>query len=313
MALTLLLGGLVLLALPGLVRGLGRQLHPAEWVRLSTGLLVGGALVVEVSVVLFAAPTVLRAVGIPDLAEACERMLRPLAPGGATMGWSAAVVAAFLPVFTAVGIVRARRAQRRFRIESWLGEHRPSGDSDLVVLPTEEVLAFSVDGSPAQIVVSQGLINSISPEELAAVVRHEAAHLDHRHGRFLVVASAMEHAFAWLPFVARSTRSLRSGIERWADEVAAGSATSSRAVLRDALLGVTLAIVDPAVAAFGPAETVVERLDALDGNANHPSTLRRSAVYLPVVVVAAGVLFTLGAWTSELRGVIAMSGSCPVG
>lgn len=311
MAVVLLLGGLGLLALPGAARRLGRQFDPAEWARLSAALLLAGATVVWLSTALFAAPTVLRALGVPHLAQACERMLGPLAPGGPTVGWTALVLAAALPALAAVGIVRARREQRRFHIEPWLGEHERFGPHDLVVLPTDELLALSAAGCPSQIIVSKGLVDTLSPSELAAVLRHEAAHLEHRHQRFLVLTTALEHGFTVLPFVGRSTRALRAALERWADEAAAGEEGASRAVLRGALLGVTMALVNPALAAFAAAETVIERLDALDGDASRPSALRRVAVYLPAVAVSAAVLVALGAWAGDLRALIAMSGRCP--
>ena len=311
MALVLLLGGLSLLALPGAARRPGRRLDPAEWARLSAALLMVGAAVTWFSVVLFAAPTVLRAVGVPDLADACERMLGPLAPGGPTVGWSALVLAVALATLTGSGAGRARRDQRRFHIEPWLGEHERLDGHDLVVVPTDELLALSVDGHPSQIVVSRGLVGTLSPSELTAVVRHEAAHLDHRHQRYLLLAAALEHGFAVVPFVGRSTRALRAALERWADETAAGAEGESRAVLRAALLGVTMAIVNPAAAAFGAAETVMERLAALDGDVSRPSALRRAAVYLPAVTVSAAVLVALGAWAGDLRALLAMSGRCP--
>jgi Zn-dependent protease with chaperone function len=310
-ALVLLLAGLGLLALPGAARRLGRQLVPAEWARLSAGLLLGGAAVVWLSAVLFAAPTVLRTLGVPHLAEACERMLGPLTPGGPAVGWTALAVVVALPVLSVVGFVRARREQRRFHIEPWLGQHERFGGHDVVTLPTDELLALSVDGCQSQIVVSRGLVAALSPSELAAVLRHEAAHLEHRHHRFLLLASALEHGFAVVPFVGRSTRALRAALERWADEAAAGGECGSRAVLRNALLGVTMAIVNPAVAAFAAAETVIERLDALDGDAGRPSGLRRAAVYLPALAVSAAVLVAFGVWAGNVQALLAMSGRCP--
>lgn len=311
MAIVLLLGGLCLLALPGAVRRLGRQLAPAEWAWLSAALLAAGAVVVWWSAVLFAGPTVLQAAGVPHLAEACERMLQPLAPGGPAVGWSAFALVLALPALTAVGAARARRAQRQFHVEAGLGEHQRFGPHDLVVLPTHELLAWSVTGCCSQIVVSKGLVDTLSANELMAVVRHEAAHLEHRHQRFLLLAAALDHGFAVVPFVRGSTRALRAALERWADEVAAGEEGLSRAVLRSALLGVTLALANPAVTAFAAAEMVIERLDALDGEVTRPSILRRTAVYLPTALMSVAVLVALGAWAGDVWALLAMSGACP--
>jgi len=64
---------------PGSPRA-GRQLEPAEWARLCLFALVGGAVAAEAAFLLLAAPTALRAAGVPALAAACERMLQPLTP-----------------------------------------------------------------------------------------------------------------------------------------------------------------------------------------------------------------------------------------
>ncbi|MGH9116842.1 MAG: hypothetical protein ACRD0A_02865, partial [Acidimicrobiales bacterium] len=80
MLIILLSVGVALLALPGLARPLGRRMAPSEWARLCGMALAGGAVLLELTVVLFALPTVLRAAGAPLLASLCERMLGPLVP-----------------------------------------------------------------------------------------------------------------------------------------------------------------------------------------------------------------------------------------
>ena len=84
MTLLLLLSGLGLLGLPACARRLGRRLPPAEWARVCAGLLAAGAIVVEASLAIQAAPTMLRTVGLEDIADMCEHV----APGGAPVGTS---------------------------------------------------------------------------------------------------------------------------------------------------------------------------------------------------------------------------------
>ena len=311
MVLVLLVGGLALIGLPGVVRRLGRTLDPAEWARVCLFSLVAGAVAVQAAVVFVAAPTVLRAVGAPGLASACERMLRLLVPGGPAAGWAAAAVAGLLPALAAVGILRARRSQRQCRIEPWLGRHEPCDGYELVVLPTPSPLAVTVDGRDPQIVISEGLVDTLPPAQVDAVVRHEVAHLANRHQRYLVAATALDHAFAWLPLTRRSTRALRAALERWADESAAAEGATPRATVRDALLGMTLALVGPGVAAFSAAETVIERLDALSAAPPRATLPRRAAIYLPGLVMGAVVLMASGAYAGEVRTVLAMAGRCP--
>lgn len=312
MLVALIAGGLALLALPGATRRLGRGLDPAEWSRLCSLALAAGAAVLELAVVLLAAPTVLRSVGVPALAAACERMLAPLTPGGPLAGWSAAALALALPGRSLLGVLRARRSYRTFRIEGWLGEHTTFGAHELVVLPTDEPLALTVDGYAPQIIVSEGLVAVLTGEELDAVLRHEAAHLRHHHQRPLLLATAVEHGFGFLPFVRRSAGTLRIALERWADEEAAGELGQERSTVRGALLGMTRALVAPAaVASFSAAETVMERLDALEAAPPHPSRWRRMALYVPGVLLGGLVLLSLGTWAGEVRALLAMTGRCP--
>lgn len=311
MAVVLVAGGLFLLTLPAAARGLGRHLDPSEWARLCAGVLGAGAAVFEFAMLLVALPTVARSAGFPELAHICERMLGVMAPGSGPLGWAAAAVAAVLPVLAVRGLARGWRVQRRFRIEPGLGKHRPYGPHELVVLPTDALIALSVGGRPGQIVVSQGLVDTLSPAELAAVVRHEAAHLEHGHHRFLLLAAAVEAALGRVPFVRRSVRAFRTALERWADEDAAGEHEESRSTVRSALVGVALAVVDPAVAAFTGVDDVVERLDALQAPTPSPSALRRVAIYIPVIVVSVAVLMAVGGWVGHTRAMLAMAGPCP--
>lgn len=307
----LLAGGLALLALPGACRRVGRTLPPPEWARLCLFALVAGTVVVQVALVLYAAPTVLGTLGLHAAATACTHLLGDFAPGGRPAGWTAAGAVTATSVLACFAVQRARRAHRAVRVEPGLGRHSAGGDYDVVVLPTAAPVAVSVAGRPGQILLSEGLAAGLPPEQVAAVIRHEAAHLRHRHHRHLLLATVLEHAFAVFPPVRRSTGALRLALERWADEEAGGGAEPRRAV-RAALLNVTGALVTPPAAAFSPVETVAERLDALAAPPVRPSAARRLAVYLPGAAVAAAVLVALGTSAAEARMVLAMAGSCPV-
>jgi Zn-dependent protease with chaperone function len=310
-AIVLIIGGFCLLVLPAVTRRPGRRLNPAEWARLCAALLVGGAAAFELALVLMALPVVARAGGYPELAHVCERMLGFMAPASTPVGWAALVAAVIVPVLALRSLRRAWRTQRRFRIEPELGEHQPYGPHEVVVLPTEELIALSVSGPPGQIVVSQGLVDTLSPAELTAVVRHEAAHLHHRHDRFLLLAIAVETALRPVPLVRRSVVAFRAALERWADEDAAGEHEDGRSTVRSALVGVALAALSPAVAAFSGADDVVERLDALQVPTPRPSALRRVAMYAPVVVVSVIVLVALGAWIGHAHAMLTMGDPCP--
>jgi Zn-dependent protease with chaperone function len=296
----LLLGfGLGLLAIPALVRPLGRRLPPSEWARACAGLLVVGWIVVEASLLLEAAPTLLRTVGLERLAELCEHALGPVAPGGPVLGLVAGGAATAVALLAARSLLTARHRQRLVMVEPGIGWHATVGGHELVVLPSGEAVAFSTAGWPGQLVLSQGLIAALSDAELAAVLRHELAHVDHRHQRYLQLARIVERSLGLLPGVRGATGALRCALERWADEEAAGGNATSRASVHAALLRLAELAATPEVAAFTTPGTVAERLDALQADPTGGRTVgRRALVYGP-----AGLL--LGAATATLVGILA--------
>ncbi|MGH9152481.1 MAG: M48 family metalloprotease, partial [Acidimicrobiales bacterium] len=180
MAPLLLAGGLVLASLPAVLRRLGRRLGPAEWARLCLAALVSGAALVELGAALWAAPTLLRAMGVPALAMACDRLLGPLLPLGAAGGTLGSLVAVGVPILAWRGGRRTRAQTVALAIEPALGQHQHREGYDLVVLPTAHPLAYSLAGPAPQVVVSEGLCDSLTDAQVDAVIAHEVAHLTHR-------------------------------------------------------------------------------------------------------------------------------------
>jgi hypothetical protein len=118
----LLLGcGLSLLILPAVTRPAGRRLPPSEWAKMCAGLLAIGWAVTEASLLLQAAPTLLRAVGLERLAELCEHALGPVAPGGPLVGVAAGGAAAAVALLAGRSLVAARHRRRMVRVEVDIG------------------------------------------------------------------------------------------------------------------------------------------------------------------------------------------------
>ncbi len=301
----------LLLALPGWSRPLGRRTDPRHWAKGVAISLAAGVVALEGTLALVAAPAVLRALGAPALAAICQRAVETLVPAHPAIAWSAGSGAVFLAVASASGIRRARRIERAMRVEPWLGDHRDRGDHQLVVLPTPELLALSLADRPAQVLVSEGLVEVLSPDQLEAVLAHEEAHLRHGHWRYLLVAAAVQRAFGFLPFVRRSAAALRLAIERWADEEAAAVAPGGRATVREALATLTAAAVAPGVAAFGAADTVLERVRAL-GCPPGSGEGRGLRLYGPITALGLGVMGSWGAWLSAAGSAVAAGPLCVV-
>lgn len=308
----LVLAGLVLVALPGLLRPLGRRLAPCDWARLCAAALAGGAGVFELGLLVYAAPTVLSAVGVPALASACQRMISGVAPGGAAAGSTAGALAVAVAALAGLSLTRGRRIRRSARVEPWLGEHHALGSHELVVLAGEKLVAFSVGGDQGQVVVSAGLVETLSQEEFDVVVAHEVAHLDHGHDRYVALASAVQRALVFSPLATRSVASLRVALERWADEDAVAAIEDGRDRLRRALLQVTVSMIDAEVAAFSAADAVLERLDALEIPPPGLGTGLLGLFYIPGFAVGIASVAGLGAWVSTLQMVLQMAGRCPL-
>jgi len=248
MTLPLLLSGLGLLATPACARPMARRLPPSEWAKAGAAMLATGAVVVEASLALQAAPFVLRAAGLEGVAELCEHALGPVAPGGVPLGIAAA----------------------------------------------------------------HGLIAALSHEELAVVLRHEVAHVHHRHQRYLLLARVVEGSLGLLPLVRRATAAVRCAVERWADEAAAGGDSADRASLHAALLRLAELAAMPEVAAFTTPGTVAERLEALTADPTcGRAVARRALVYVPAGLLLVAAVVALGGILEHVTVLHMLAGLCP--
>ncbi|MHB8293361.1 MAG: M56 family metallopeptidase [Acidimicrobiales bacterium] len=308
----LLLGGLGLVSLPGLLRPLGRRLDPRDWAQMSAAAIAAGLGGFELGLLLYAAPTVLPAIRAFGLASICERMFGGVAPGGPLAGWAAASLAIVVAGSAGLSMTKGRRARRGARVEPGLGEHSSLGRHELVVLACERAVALSVDFHGGQVVVSSGLAGSLRADELEMVLAHETAHLDYHHQRYLSLASALRHALAFFPPARRSVVALVVALERWADEAAAASVEDGRDRLRRALRHVTVLMIGPQVAAFSAAETLEERLTALDEPPPGLAAGSRGVLYGPGFALGAASVAGLGAWVANLGMLVAMAGRCPL-
>jgi hypothetical protein len=102
-------------------------------------------------------------------------------------------------------------------------------------------VAYCLPGAPrATTVLSAGLLELLSEDELAAVVAHERAHVTQHHHVLLVAFSAWRSALPWFPIATRAHEAVGLLIELLADDQARRTVSErnlSRAVARVALAG----------------------------------------------------------------------------
>lgn len=293
----LVLCGAIALTLPGLRPRLAPSAQPRWSVRLDALALVLGLVSILLGLVLSLA------VGVVHLAAGSPlwHVGGHLAPGGI----AASAVSAALLCVLAARIVRAgrraRRSARLARAEGWLGHHEHRHDHDLVVLPTTLPVAYSVDGSPPQVVISEGLCAQLDDDLVGFVVDHERCHLRHRHRRYLLLAVLLGAAFREINIVGRSTLALRLALERTADEEAAGPEQRRRRRFGAAFDHLT---------AHAPVGCAAEALSYRAHHLAAPPPNRRAGFEL----VAAGGLFALstiavaaaGHATGDVPGLLAL-------
>jgi hypothetical protein len=307
--------GLMLLVLPGALAPMGTRLSPPEWCRAVSLCLRVGRFAVLGALGLTAAPALLDLVGAEHVAHACHRMVAGGLPFPAIAGWVAAWLLVAATARSLAAWRRDRHALRRLHAEPWLGDHRVASGVDVVTLPCPHQLAYAVpgpSGRPDQIVVSDGLVATLDDDELHAVLRHEQAHLRHRHHRLLRLAGDLDARAGWLPPVRDSLDVLRLAVERWADEDAAGgSHDDARPTLRRALLKTTALALGP-VPSFTDTSTVGARLHALAAPPPAPTVPVRVAATGPMLSLCLLVAVTVTACVlTAHHGLDGLLGHCP--
>ena len=99
-------------------------------------------------------------------------------------------------------------------------------------------MAYTLPGWHSRVVLSAGLVDLLTEQELAAVIEHERAHLRARHDLLVLPFQAWAVALGWVPGVRPAGGSVAELTEMLADDVAAGR--TSREQLALALAKVAL-------------------------------------------------------------------------
>ncbi len=305
----LIIVGFSFLILPGLSRSISPRIDPRRWTLLCVFALGAGLVLVEIGLLALVATSFV-ANDHRGCSSDCTVMMARAAPGGIFLGWTALCIAAGVAIFAIRTMVEIRRTRAMTRVESFVGHHSKLGQHELIVLDTPLPVAVSVTGNPGQVLISEGLLGSLEEVEITAILRHEQAHLDYSHHRYLALASAVEGAFARFALIRNSADALRLGIERWADEMAASNLTDGRTHVRSALLQTTGIRVEPALAGFSAADTIVERLEALEAPLPNPSLGLRGLLYTPGILLELIAVMATSVWVSQLHLLLLMVDHC---
>jgi len=227
--------GAALLLYAVALAGLGRVLTRHDgWLthapRLGATLLLAAGWSVLGAVVLagltIALPGTVLSSGLSDLLGACILRLRAAygTPGGAAAagaGLSLSVAITARTAWAGLVVVRVRRAERRRQrlLVALCGRRLPSRSA--VVLDRLEPAAYCLAGRSDPVVLTSGVVELLSADQLSAVLAHEEAHRSARHHRLLAAAALAGRALPELPFMANLPREVRRLLEMHADDLAA--------------------------------------------------------------------------------------------
>lgn len=210
------------------------------------------------------------------------------------------------------GLLRYVRQQRRLH-ERQLELLRITAESEAgrfptMWLPHPKPLAYSVAGSPAFVVATQGVRDELCQADAAAVIEHERAHLRGRHHLLVGLAEALAKSVPWVPLTRHSPRLVRTAVELAADRAAAR--THSSAAVRSALrIMATGGGPSTPQHALGMADACIAlRLHHLDRLGNGPGTVARLFMSVIAALAAAtspalagiGVLMAVGLTTCPI-------------
>ncbi len=188
---------------------------------------------------------------------------------------------------------RRRRAHHRMVVDL-VGK---SQGTHLRILDVEQPLAYCLPGVRSRVVVSEGALNTLADNEMAAILTHERAHLRARHDLVLEMFTAVHAAFPRFVRSAHALHAVRLLIELLADDAAvraAGPTPLARALVACAS-GRTPS---GALAAGGP--TTVLRVRRLGGRPNSRALAATAYLAAAAVVVVPTVALAVP-WLTELH------------
>ncbi|CAM4096704.1 M56 family metallopeptidase [Nocardiopsis rhodophaea] len=165
------------------------------------------------------------------------------------------------------------------------------------LLPTGQPSAYCVGGPGARVVLSQGTLDTLDTDELAAVIAHERAHLRGRHHLLLGWLRTLDAAFPGVPLLRRAAP-LAAELAEWAADDAAARGRDRRVVAR-AIAAMAPAPDAAALAAGGG--VVVERVRRLvrpaPGGSAWPRTLIAAVTATALATAAVVLLAPISATT----------------
>ena len=218
---------------------------------------------------------------------------------------AAALLTVHLLLNLGLTVVRAERQRRRHAQLVLLLSAPMAEPAGARILDSPAPVAYCLPGAMSSVtVVSAGLVDLLSSDELAAVIEHERAHATQRHDVVLVLFRAWYASLPWFPIAFRAQREVGLLIEMLADDRARRVADDSVLARAIMLVGAGGPSPDdaewPAGASIGDLTARITRL----GSPPLPRIAQAAVVALALALLAVptALLLTAGAALDAGRG-----------
>ncbi|WP_214413808.1 M56 family metallopeptidase [Sphaerisporangium fuscum] len=173
------------------------------------------------------------------------------------------LLAVLVTVLLAAG-VQTLRARRRHRVLLALIAHEDPGVPGVRVVDHPGAAAYCLPGlMGSEVVVSAGTLSLLHPDELTAVLAHEAAHARERHDLVLLPFTALNWALPWLSVVRNAHSSVALLVEMAADDRARRYCSPRRLATALLRFGTAGAVPAPDGALGASGEHVMARVNRL--------------------------------------------------
>jgi Zn-dependent protease with chaperone function len=163
--------------------------------------------------------------GLSQLIGACVLRLRAAyaTPGGATvagLGLTLAGAVVARTMVSAMALLRTsgRQAFRQAQTARLVGTPQP--DLGAVLVEHPHPAAYCVAGRRPTVVLTTGAMEALDPDQLAAVLAHERAHLASHHHRLLFMARVARQVLPFVPLTRVAAAQVTRLVELHADDAA---------------------------------------------------------------------------------------------
>lgn len=218
-----------------------------------TGSIVASTLLAGLALTVPSMPV---ASNLAEFVHACVTLIQAqyATPAGAATAGAGLLIATTVTgrlIFCGYRTARAATAERRRHRQALALIGTADHDLGATVLAHDVPEVYCVPGRHRRIVLTTAALDSLRPDQLAAVLAHERAHLHARHDVVIAAASAMAEAFPRVPAFTLAHHETRKLVELAADDTATGR--HDRVSLAEGIL--TVAAGPPPAATLGAGGT----------------------------------------------------------